>query len=316
MKPLIDLMKQMASNEAPQYNVWTGDETAVMAVYQDKLISLGYLYAPCDTVLEATQMANRRTLDKTKRCFVVTQDMDYLKDEKNWQKVIDTFSRSPHVLILKYPILDKRSKFYKAQDEWLTTFDKMSDDVLMKHLSRELPFLSECRQQELLKICQSDYNRILLEADKIKKYESAKNLNTNTVFDILVTDGTIHQSLDDVTFKFTDALVYGSIDDTAKYLDIIKARQENILGILAILYGQFKSMLMVQGLGKDRSNASARTGLTGWQVKQALDKMGGYTSAELVRAIKVIQKVESGIKSGWIDQESALDYTVINIMEV
>lgn len=315
MKPIIDLMKQIVAKKAPHYSVWTGDETAVMAVYQDKLISLGYLYTPCDTVVEATQMANRRTLDKSKRCFVVTQDGDYLKEEKNWQKVTDTFNSCEHILVLKYPILDKRSKFYKSQDKWLTTFEKMADDVLLKHIAKELPHLSEPRQEELLKICESDYNRILLEADKIRRYNSATNTNTDTVFDILVKDGTIHQSLSDVTFKFTDAVAYGAIDDVAKYLTIIQAKQENPLGLLSILYGQFRTLLMVQGLGKDRSNASARTGLTGWQVKQAVDKLGGYSNSELLRAMRVIQKAESGIKTGNMPTEIALEYAVINIMK-
>ena len=44
------------------------------------------------------------------------------------------------------------------------------------------------------------------------------------------------------------------------------------------------------------------------------DKVGKYTTGELVKILKLIQKIEEGIKTGLIEETISLDYLLVNIL--
>ena len=133
-------------------------------------------------------------------------------------------------------------------------------------------------------------------------------------FQQLLKQGVIYQPIGDITFLFTDAILTRNRANTAKYLLQAKAIGESEVLTLSVLYNGFKQILMVQGLGKDQSEPSKRTGLTPWQVKMAKEKQGHYSIPELVNALKVIRFVEKGIKTGAIDADVAVEYVIVNIM--
>ena len=56
------------------------------------------------------------------------------------------------------------------------------------------------------------------------------------------------------------------------------------------------------------------TGLKSNEVYFNKDKTGYYSIAELVNALKVLQKTEEGIKTGEIDEEISIDYVLINVL--
>lgn len=56
------------------------------------------------------------------------------------------------------------------------------------------------------------------------------------------------------------------------------------------------------------------TGLKSNEVYFNKDKTGYYRIGELVRALKIIQKTEEGIKTGLIDEDKSIDYVLCNIL--
>ena len=56
------------------------------------------------------------------------------------------------------------------------------------------------------------------------------------------------------------------------------------------------------------------TGLQNNQVYFNKDKTGHYSIGELVNALKIIQKIEEGIKTGKIDEQISIDYVLVNIL--
>ena len=138
--------------------------------------------------------------------------------------------------------------------------------------------------------------------------------NYDDAFLQLKEQGVIYQPIGDITFKFTDAIVMRDHSKTAEYLLQAKAKNEPEIMVLSILYNTFKQILMVQGLGRDQTNAVQRTGLTSWQVNMAKQKQGYYSIGELVRALKMVRQVEKDIKTGQIDIQDSLDYLIVNIM--
>ena len=130
----------------------------------------------------------------------------------------------------------------------------------------------------------------------------------------LVEKGIIYQPIGDITFKFTDAILTRNFAETAEYLRQARLKGESEIMVLSVLYNGFKQILMVQGLGKDQSDAVKRTGLTAWQVKMAKEKQGHYSISELINALKVVRFAEKAIKTGQLEAEVSLEYVIANIM--
>lgn len=314
MKQLNQLMQEIITNNVPHLNVFAGEEVALIKLYQSKILELGYTPVICDSVSSVVSKLSKKSIDKSKKCYIILDDMDFIKAEKVWEKVIKIVNSSKDILILKYFKLDKRKAFYKFFEPYIVNFEKMSDEVLFKHTSNNLKGASDKTIKNLVEICENDYSRILLEIDKIKQYANATGKELDGSFKTLDEQGVIYKPIGDITFKFTDAILTGDYDRTDRYLYQAKLKQEPAILVLSVLYNGFKEILLYQGLGADKSNATKRTGLTSWQIKQAQSKMGAYSIAELVRALRVITNIEQGIKTGLVDEDVALELAILNIM--
>lgn len=174
-------------------------------------------------------------------------------------------------------------------------------------------------------MCGNDYGRILLEVDKITQYyDSIVNywtnpepiaLNYDDCFRELIEQGAIYSEIGDITFELTNAVLGGYPDKAIHKLDEAKRKGEPTLRIISILYEGFRNLVSYIALGKDKHDAGKRTGMTGWQIKQCIDLQGGYNMKELIRNMMLCQKVESGIKSGTIEEDIALEYCVLSCLK-
>ena len=315
---LHQLQKQIVTKSLDQVYIFTGDEVAVMDIYIQQIQKvLGCTSSRVDTVQEAYQRMTKKTISKQPRIFIVRDDKEFLKQDKHWESIEKDFESGEDIIIVMYTSLDKRSKFYKKYKDRAVVFDKLSLDILVKYVQKEIPLIDTIAKQ-LVEICECDYSRILLECDKIKHYYNANKDELTTDYEgaflRLKNEGVIYQPIGDITFKLTDAIVLRDYNETAKYLQQAKAKHEPEIMVLSILYNNFKQILLVQGLGRDRANAAARTGLTGWQVNMALNKLGHYRISELMSALKLIRFIEKGIKIGQIEAGIALEYLILNIL--
>ena len=314
------LQKQIVSKKLDKVYVFTGEEIGIMDIYLDKIYSIvGCDVVRMESVQEAYAKMMQRRISGAPRCFVVRDDKEFLKQDKIWDTVFSLADKSPDYLILIYSSIDKRSKFYKQNIERLTEFEKLSPELLVKYISKELPGIKERDAYKLAEICECNYSRILLECDKIRHYahrtqKSNGVVDFGKVMNILIEQGGIIQPIGDITFKFTDAILTRDYKNTSRYLREARLKGESEVMILSILYNGFKQILMVQGLGRDQRDAVRRTGLTPWQVKMAQEKQGHYSISELIKALKIIRFVEMGIKTGQIDADVSLEYVIVNIM--
>lgn len=320
-----DLQKQIINKNIDSVLMLYGEEVAIMDIYLNKI----YEALKCDvfrvaSVEEAySKIVQKRITSDAVRCFVVRDDPEFLKADKQWKKVFDTVQSSKDYLIIIYSSMDKRCKFFKSNSDRMCEFEKLSSSILAGYVAKLLPELTRNQCEKFAEICENNYSRILLEADKVQHFQNAMSvsseqygvdLNTADCISDLLKNGVIYKPIGDITFLFTDAILTRNYADTAKYLVQAKAIGESEILTLSVLYSGFKQILMVQGLGKDQSEPVKRTGLTAWQVKMAKQKQGHYSIAELIRALKIIRSVEKGIKTGTIDADIAVEYVIVNIM--
>ena len=309
-------MKKIAGNDIPHYLVLYGQEQTVLDMYIKQIVSVSQSQAVyIDTVASVIKQCGKKSLNKSVKCYIVSDDMSYLKAETVWDKIKKDFKKSKDYLILRYHTLDKRDKFSHNNKENLTEFAHLSAEVLQQYIYRDLPDLSEKNALSLIEYCNYDYGRILMEIDKIKQYMSVRtDLTVDSCFNQLDKQGLFHKEIGDITFELTNAVLGGYTDQAIVKLDEAKRKNEPAMMIASILYSGFRNLLAYQGLGKNKQGAMERTGLTKGELYGCTKNIGGYSLSEVKRNMLFCQQVESGIKTGLIDEDIALDYLVLHCL--
>ena len=313
---LSELMKKIAGNDIPHYLVLYGQEQTVLDMYIRQILSVTQSQAVyIDTVASVIKHYGKKSLNKSVKCYIVSDDLSYLKAETVWDKIKKDFKKSKDYLILRYHTLDKRDKFSHNNKENLTEFVHLSAEVLQQYIYKDLPGLGEKNALSLIDYCNYDYGRILMEIDKIKQYMSVRtDLTMDSCFNQLDKQGLFHKEIGDITFELTNAVLGGYTDQAIVKLDEAKRKNEPAMMIASILYNGFRNLLAYQGLGKNKQSAMERTGLTKGELYGCTKNIGGYSLSEVKRNMLFCQRVESGIKTGLIDEDMALDYLVLHCL--
>ena len=190
----------------------------------------------------------------------------------------------------------------------------MSDEVFQNYILKLVPKLKNEYVFKLQDICRNDYGRLLLEINKILSLSNKLEISYNTAFKTLLEDDLFVTDIGDITFDLTNAVTYGDLKNSQKYLEQAKLKGEPVLRIVSILYQSFINILAYQGLGKNKLNAADRIGLTEKQLWAVKKNAGGYNNKELLRNINICKEVEEGIKLGTLSEEIALDYLVLSCL--
>lgn len=316
---LVDLMKQISSNNIPHFLILFGEEQTILNIYLNHILeATNTKRISADSVSYIMQNINKKSLDKSIRLYVVQDDMAFLRAEDSWETVRNTSTKD--YIILRYHSLDKRSAFVKKNQQNIVEFSRLSKEVLQTYISRDLPDLSEENSSKLVEYCNYDYGRILMEIDKIKQYNEyianlTNGISANDCFEELDKQGLFHKEIGDITFELTNAVLGGYPDTAMQKLDEALRKGEPAMMIASILYTGFRNLLAYQGLGSNKQNAMERTGMTKGELYGCTKNVGGYSIAEVKRNMLICQQVESGIKMGTIDEDIALEYLVLSCMK-
>lgn len=160
-----ELQKQIITKNLDNIYLFLGEEIAIQKIYINKMAEAKNLEV--QYIEEYKQIHNRLNVNGLfgfKKLYVILDDLDILKQEAVW----DQINTNGNIIIFKYNLLDKRGKFYKFFESHLVEFNKLSDEVLTKYIKKEIP-LSDNNCKKLIDICNSSYNQILLEIDKVLK---------------------------------------------------------------------------------------------------------------------------------------------------
>ena len=307
-----ELQKQIIDKQLNNLYIFLGEEIAIQKIYINKIAEIKNLeiqYIEEYKQIHSSLMVN--DLFNTKKLYVILDDLDILKQENVWQMI----NPSDNIIVFKYNNLDKRSKFYKEFEPSIVEFNKLSDEVLVKYIQKEI-LLNESNCKKLIDICNSSYNQILLEIDKIRHYSIDEvdfvDVIINKEFELLEKQGAFHKEISDITFTFIEKVITRDIKQVYELQKQLKQIGESNIKLLSLLYNNFKIILLIQSC---KSNDICKTtGLKSNEVYFNKNKTGYYSIGELVNAIRIIQKTEEGIKTGKIDEVNSIDYVLCNIL--
>lgn len=310
---LHELKEQLVKKTLQPLYIFTGEEIAIMNIYIDKIAKIvGSKAKRVDSIASIFGKLQNQSFINKPSCYVIRDDKEYLAEEKIWNSLNNGLVQGDNIIILVYTNLDKRSKFYKHHTDMFTEFEKLIPEVLAKYIKKEIG-LNVKKGVQFAELCDCNYSRILLECDKLKHLAAARNCDIDMAYEIALKDKLIYTAPKDVIFELIDAICKRQINRSYTLLEELMAVSESPLGIISLLYTNFRSMLLVQSAGEG-AEITKRTGLTPWQVKLAKEKGVHYNIGELVKYLRLIRETEKGIKTGAIEQSMSLHYIIANVL--
>ena len=167
---IADVKTQIKNKEIQSYYIFAGDEIEVQRLYINKIAEvLGLTVVRADCVADVWPSIITPTLLDKPCVYVVRDDKDILTND-TLNKNLTSDKLNGNVIINLITTIDKRTKWYKANSDKIVVFERLSNEVLKKYIQREIT-LNNANCERLIAICENDYSRILLEIDKIKRYQ-------------------------------------------------------------------------------------------------------------------------------------------------
>lgn len=318
MKNLQALKTELKTKSINSFYIFTGPEWIAQNTFISQIAKIKhYEVMRINSITEIYSKLKNNAFIKKDFVYVVRDDKQFMESEKLQEQVHKIMGDNIYIMLLTN--LDKRTKFYKRYKDDIVEFEHFDDKILIKYIQKEIN-LSPVNCKKLIDVCESDYGRILLEIDKIKNYVNTdrplfgtgkNSTEDDCCFEMLLKDGTIYRPPKDAIFDFVNAV----LDRSTKCWDLLAqsyAVGEANMVLLSVLYNNFKQVLQVQSCKS--ADISKSTGLTGWQIKCAKEHLNNYSNGEIVRVLRLIQKVESGIKTGKIEDEISIQYVLVNIL--
>ena len=314
------LKAKIKSKQLPSYLIFAGPEWKVQQIYINQIAKVtGKEIKRIDNVTSIYNNLRNKSFVQNGVIYIVRDDKELMNSEK-LQQQISSGLLGDNMLIHLLTTVDKRTKFYKQYKDSIIEFEALPDAILKKYILKEIK-LSEGNLQRLIDICEHDFGRILLEIDKIKRYEtywenhnrkSHVQMNPDNCLTELLQDGTIHEPPYDAIFDLVDAILDRKVNRAFDLLRQSYEVGEATMVMLSVLYTNAKAVLQVQTYHGDKITEG--TGLTGWQIKNAKPHVGKYSENELIYIVQLCQRLESGIKTGRMEDEFAMQYLLTHIM--
>lgn len=315
---LVELKEQLVKYKKLQHlYVFTGEETAILNTYVDKITNLfSGNVVHIDSIMSVyNKFGKTNLLNLNPTCYVIYDDKDYLnQNETVWKSIISGKLLKNNIVVFIYNTINKQSRFHKLHQDFITIFDKLSSDLLVKYVKKELTDINTDNANTLVSICRNDYTRILLECNKLKSLYEAKSFNDiNICFNYALQQSFFYIPPEDAIFAFVSACLSRNVDDCYYYLYECKLKGESELNILANLYTNFRALFQVQSLGYNKDVCNI-TGLQMYQVKNVSDKTKNYSLDQILRALRLIRYCEKSIKDGTMEVNIVLDFMLVNLL--
>lgn len=306
---IAELKTKIVMNEIPNILVFTGEEMGIMDIYikaiQDKL---KYQVSKIDTVLDAFNLSSGRSIFKVNKLFICVDDLTFLKQEEGWDNLSKVLGDNK--IILKYHNYDARLGFWKKFQQETVIFERMNNNILAQHLSKEYDLSIE-NAMLLGASCNNDYIRCKLELDKVNDFANSKSISMNDAFKSCY-NNVLCLDVDSNVFEFVNSVLTRNYTKILIFYSNLKAKNEPVVKLLSLLYNGFKNLLIAQTITSSK-NIQQNTGLNYYSYIKAKEISGYYNIIELENILYIIMELEQGIKTGIIDDSIAIDLLFKNL---
>lgn len=300
MSSFSKLKKELDEGKKREFYVFVGEEKELIRRYikrvDEKAITL-------DTLEQLMTRITSIGLFAEKSTFV-------LKDNEEIQKAdIERIVKrlKGNKLILVYSEVDKRKKFFKDVADYITEFNKFTDNQLIAYIQKQLPISSELAYI-IAKVCDNDIGRIEIEIHKLQHI--GKDITIELLEDLLTAPA------EDRIFEMIDSVASKDKQRAFDiYSDLIQLG-ESPIKIISLLYTKFKQLFLVQNYySLPEQEIMNKTGLKYGQVMFTKKLVGAFSTGRLLSILKDIQKTEVAVKTGKEDINLATEMLILKIFQ-
>lgn len=305
-----ELKHLMKIKDIPNFLIFTGDEYYVQRAYIEQIAKVrGLKINYIDSITDVWGSLNTKSFLSVNYLYVVRDDKELMTNEKIYSRLEEVLS--DNMLIALATSVDNRLKVYKQYKSSLVEFEALKSEILKNYIKRDID-LSDRNCEILMEVTSYNYGHCLLEIDKIKKCMHGTDADDmpNNIFEMMLADGTIYIPPKDRLWDFIKAFLQDKPKVAYDYYQDLKELGTPTFAILTNLYNNARAIFQVQTCNS--SDVAKTTGLTAWQIRNANDCKGKISSNDLAYLMRLIQKAESYIKSGKLDEQIAIDYVFVN----
>lgn len=311
---VLDMQKHIKSKTFDKFYIFTGEDNSLMNNYIDKISSsYGGKVIRADKLLDVWGDLTQRSMFKTssKNVYVVRDDKEVTKNEKLWNKFDNIING---ILILIHTDLQKNTKIYKSLSEHVVEFNRMTVTQLSHYIVQKYgddEVIDEEVASYLAEQCKCDLGRIDSELDKLKilKYDTDVNM-----FEVI--DSLVYNTPEFNVFDFVDGLIKKDKGFVVENLNLVvdPLSGVNRMGFLTIIYNKFYDAAKVMSCPWDK-DVEKRTGVPYFAAKKVWQNVK-YEPSSLLKALRIIQDCESGIKQGRYTELQAVTSCVLSILSL
>lgn len=293
---IVKLKSQIKSGKLDNLYVFVGEEIGLMNLYIGKMCSEAHRV---ENVAGVWKRLTSRGLGGGKNFYVVRDDKEFLQAEKVWSTAEKMIRYG--TLVLLYTSLDKRSRFYKEFESRIVTFDKMTRPQLIKFVISQFPFeVTEEQADYLCEACNDDYTQIGNEIDKLCRIRA------------MVTHQSFQKTVDEIvrapkyadTFSMANNVMQYNGKKAVEQMQFLIDNGESGIGMITVLYNNFRNAVQVLSSTESAKEISEKYGIHIAAVSNILNNFD-YSLEGAIRAMRILQDAESGIKSGKYAEDKA-----------
>lgn len=299
---LFELQQKIAQKDIPHFLIFLGEDYALANLYVNTLAAkLGLVKRVTEDIQTVFAESIGNALNFEDKLFVMRYPKDLVAKEDVWAKIPDKVN--DNILILIFNDLDKRTKFYTQHKDIIVNFAPQ-DEKTFVNMVKGSTSLSVDNLKILGKICGNNYGKFLTEFDKIKNYSEINSVTQDTAFSHLLSSGVIYTGNKDVTFEFINRVMDAKKNMYEPYMTL-KLQGESNMKLISLLYTAMRNQFICQTVGEV---TAAATGLQPFVIGMCKKRLGIYNEHELRNALKLLQRMEQGIKMGLYDESFVVDY--------
>lgn len=293
---IVKLKSQIKSGKLDNLYVFVGEEIGLMNLYIGKMCSEAHRV---ESVASVWKRLISRGLGGGKNFYVVRDDKEFLQAEKVWSTAEKMIRYG--TLVLLYTSLDKRSRFYKEFESRIVTFDKMTRPQLIKFVISQFPFeVTEEQADYLCEACNDDYTQIGNEIDKLCRIRA------------MVTHQSFQKTVDEIvrapkyadTFSMANNVMQYNGKKAVEQMQFLIENGESGIGMITVLYNNFRNAVQVLSSTESAREISEKYGIHIAAVSNILNNFD-YSLDGAIKAMRILQDAESGIKSGKYAEDKA-----------
>ncbi|MEG1565400.1 MAG: hypothetical protein RR342_01495 [Bacilli bacterium] len=299
---LFEIQNMIKRKEKPKLLVFVGSDYAIANIYIDNISKFFNLEKyPLNDLSNFIPLCRGDAIFSSNRIFI----LKYSKDLSSCEKIFENIDEiiGDNVLVVVLNEVDKRTKFYTQNKEFIVECNPQEFKTFKEMVAPSTKLTPE-HIKELGEICGYNYGKFLLELDKVKQLSSSNNISEDEALQKLISTGVIYTGNRDVIFQFIDKVLTAN-NKMYELYNILKLQQESNIKLISLLYTAFRSQFIVETVVSPTTDS---TGLAPFIIGQCQRRKGIYSQADLRYALKLLLKLEQGVKSGIFEESQIIDH--------